>query len=403
MTSARPATVRGRPPQPRRRVGAGTLVAALLVLVVGIAVVGIAVVRANAVTSTSSRWYPAAAAGPASATPSAGSSPSAAAADQQISMSAVGDVIMGDAPDNLPPNNGKDFFADVQPSLGADLQMANLEQPLTKDTGVGKCSAATAGKTCFQFRSPPEYASILKNAGFGLVNLANNHAYDYGPAGHLNTRAALDAAGVKYTGPPGMITIVDVKGIRVAVLGFAPYPWANDLINIPKAQALVRQAKQQADLVVIQVHMGGEGADHTHVKPGTEMFLGENRGDPIAFSHAMIDAGADVIFGHSPHVMRAMEFYKGHLIAYSLGNFAGYHALGYTGVVGITGILKVTLRRDGSYVSGTLVPTHMVAPGSPRMDPQRQAISLVSGLTRSDFPKTGAQLAADGTITQPAA
>jgi hypothetical protein len=388
---------RQAPPR-RPRVSTGALVAAFGVLVLAIAVVGVAVVRTNASAQPSSRWYPA---GQPSLDAQATTAPSASAASGQISLSAVGDVIMGDAPNNLPPNNGKGFFDDVQAALGADLQMANLEQPLTNDTGVSKCSAATAGQTCFQFRSPPSYANILKDAGFGLVNLANNHAYDFGPAGHMNTRAALDAAGVKYTGPPGMITIVTVKGIKVAVLGFAPYPWANDLLNIPKGQDLVRQAKKQADLVVIQVHMGGEGADHTHVKPGTDMFLGENRGDPIAFSHAMIDAGADIIIGHSPHVLRAMEFYKGHLIAYSLGNFAGYHALGYSGVVGITGILKVTLRKDGSYVSGTLVPTHMVAPGSPRLDPQHQAIPLVSGLTKSDFPKTGAVIGTDGTITPP--
>ncbi len=338
---------------------------------------------------------------PSPAGASGGSSAPAPDADAQLTMSAVGDVIMGDAPRGLPPNNGHGFFDSVAPGLRADLQMANLEQPLTDDTGVGKCGAASAGKTCFQFRSPPSYAGVLKEAGFQLVNLANNHAYDFGPAGHQNTRKALDAAGVKYTGPPGMITVVTVKDIRVAVVGFAPYPWANDLVNIPQAQELVRQAKKQADLVVVQVHMGGEGADHTHTRPGTEMFFGENRGDPIAFSHAVVDAGADLIVGHSPHVMRAMEFYKGRLIAYSLGNFAGYHALGYTGVVGITGILKVTLRRDGSYVSGSLVPAHLVAPGAPRPDPQKQAISLVSGLCKADFPKTGARIAADGTVTPP--
>src|SRR5205814_9687548 len=110
---------------------------------------------------------------------------------------------------------------------------------------------------------------------------------------------------------------------------------------IRKGQELDGQPRSKADIVIIQVHMGGEGADRTHVKPGTEMFLGENRGDPIAFSHAMIDAGADLVIGHSPHVIRAMEFYQGRLIAYSVGNFAGYHALGYTGVVGITMILRV--------------------------------------------------------------
>src|SRR5256885_3869501 len=167
-----------------------------------------------------------------------------------------------------------------------------------------------------------------------------------------------------------MVPGVTVKGIRVAVLGFAPYPWANDLVNLPKAQELGRQAKSQADLVVIQVHMGGEGADHTHVRPGTEMFYGENRGDPIAFSHAVVDAGADIVIGHSPHVLRAMEFYKGKLIAYSLGNFAGYHALGTGGGVGGSGLPPVAPRGDRSLVSGPPPPAVMVPPRGP--PPPRQ-------------------------------
>jgi poly-gamma-glutamate capsule biosynthesis protein CapA/YwtB (metallophosphatase superfamily) len=387
--------VRGPNRRPgRRRRGVVPLVAAAVVLVLGIGVLVVAYLKVR-------DPVPVAAQDPSSAP--AAAAPAASVVDDgaQFTLSAVGDVIMGAAPTGLPPNNGHGFFNDVAEHLHADLQMANLEQPLTDDTGVGKCPASTAGTTCFAFRSPPSYAGVLKEAGFALVNLANNHAYDFGSTGHTNTRKALDDAGVRYTGPPGMITVVTVKGIKVAVLGFAPYPWANDLINIPKGQELVRQARSQAEIVIIQVHMGGEGADHTHVKPGTDMFLGENRGDPIAFSHAMIDAGADIIIGHSPHVMRAMEFYKGKLIAYSLGNFAGYHALGYTGVVGVTGILRVTLRRNGSYLAGTLVPTHMVAPGSPRMDPQKQAISLVSSLCKADFPKTGARIGADGTVTPP--
>jgi hypothetical protein len=372
------------------------LITAITVVVLGAAVLAVAYLNAGGNATPAAA---AASSGPPIPAPASGNA-KVAGDNPEFTLSAVGDVIMGAAPSGLPPNNGHGFFDDVADKLHSDLQMANLEQPLTDDTGVSKCGA-NAGKTCFQFRSPPSYAGILKEAGFALVNLANNHAYDFGPAGHTNTRKALDAAGVKYTGPPGMITTVDVKGIKVAVLGFAPYPWANDLVNIPKGQDLVRQAKSQADIVIIQVHMGGEGADHTHVKPGTDMFLGENRGDPIAFSHAMIDAGADLVIGHSPHVIRAMEFYKGHLIAYSIGNFAGYHALGYSGVVGITEILRVTLRRDGSYVGGTIVPTHMVAPGAPRLDPQRQAISLTSSLCRSDFPTTGAHIGTDGTVTPP--
>ncbi len=97
---------------------------------------------------------------------------------------------------------------------------------------------------------------------------------------------------------------------------------------------------------------GAEGSDETHVKPGHEIFLGEDRGDLIEFSHAVIDAGADVVFGHGPHIMRGMEFYKGRLIAYSLGNFCGYRVLSTAGFLGVGGVLKVTLTKDGTWVGG---------------------------------------------------
>lgn len=335
-----------------------------------------------------------------SAEPSAGVVPPPGA-DQTISLSATGDIVMGSAPNSLPPAGGKDFFARVGDALRADLQMGNLEQPLTNDTGVNKCGpAAPAAKaTCFAFRSPPSYANVLRDAGFGVLNLANNHAYDFGAEGNRQTRAALEGAGLADTGAPGQITVVEVKGLKVAVLGFSSYSWSQSVVDIDAGAALVRQAKARADLVVVQMHAGAEGADRTHVKPGTEMYLGENRGDSIKFAHAVVDAGADLVVGHGPHVMRAMEFYKGRLIAYSLGNFAGYRTLGYTGVVGVGGVLHVTLRRDGSYVSGSLAPTKMVAPGLPATDPARQALSLVRGLCDADLPTSGARIGDDGSIT----
>jgi hypothetical protein len=335
-----------------------------------------------------------------SAAPSAGAVPPVGA-DQTISMSATGDIIMGSAPNGLPPAGGKDFFARVKDALPADLQMGNLEQPLTNDTGVDKCPppAPPAKATCFAFRSPPAYANVLRDAGFRVLNLANNHAYDFGAEGNRQTKAALEGAGLAHTGAPGEITIVDVKGVKVAVLGFSSYTWSQSVVDVDAGAALVREAKSRADLVVVQMHVGAEGADRTHIKPGTEMYLGENRGDSIKFAHAVIDAGADLVIGHGPHVMRAMEFYKGRLIAYSLGNFAGYKALGYTGVVGVGGVLHVTLRRDGSYVDGSLAPTRMVAPGLPATDPTRQALSLVRGLCDADLPTSGARIGDDGSIT----
>jgi hypothetical protein len=147
------------------------------------------------------------------------------------------------------------------------------------------------------------------------------------------------------------------------------------------------------------MHVGAEGADKTHVRPGTELFLGENRGDPIKFARAVVEAGADLVIGHGPHVMRGMEFHRGRLIAYSLGNFAGYKALSHQGLPGVGGVLKVTLRADGSYVGGSLVPTRMVAPGLPTTDRAGEALSLVRGLSDADLPASGARIDDNGTIT----
>jgi hypothetical protein len=240
---------------------------------------------------------------------------------------------------------------------------------------------------------------VLRDAGFKVLNLANNHAYDFGAEGNRQTRAALEAAGLAHTGAPGEITVVDVKGVKVAVLGFSSYPWSQSVVDIEAGSALVKKAKERADLVVVQMHVGAEGADKTHVRPGTEMFLGENRGDSIKFAHAVVDAGADLVIGHGPHVMRGMEFYRGRLVAYSLGNFAGYKALGYTGVVGVGGVLKVSLRKDGSYVDGSLVSARMVAPGSPSIDRTGQALTLVRGLSDTDLPTSGARIGDDGAIS----
>jgi poly-gamma-glutamate capsule biosynthesis protein CapA/YwtB (metallophosphatase superfamily) len=324
-----------------------------------------------------------------------------AAAGSTFTLTAVGDTIMGSAPQYLPPNGGADFFAPVRAALKSDLQMANLEQPLTDVSKSTKCSDGSAGKTCFAFRSPTSYAAVLKSAGFDVVNLANNHALDFGQAGHEQTEECLQAAGVRYTGPPGVTASVGVKGIRVAVIGFAPYPWANDLRDIDASAALVRSVKQSADVVIVQAHMGAEGAAYQHVKPGVQTFLGENRGDVIGFSHAMIDAGADIVIGHGPHVLRGMEFYKGHLIAYSLGNFAGYHALSSRGATSVSMILRATMRADGSLVSARIVPASMVAPGVPRLDPKGRAIPMIQTLTSEDFGSTGARIADDGEITAP--
>ncbi len=131
----------------------------------------------------------------------------------------------------------------------------------------------------------------------------------------------------------------------------------------------MKKAAANADVVIVTMHAGAEGSDKMHVRQGTEMFLGENRGNSVAFTHAVVDAGADLVVGSGPHVLRGMEWYHGHLIAYSLGNFAGYKVFAMGGPLSISGILRVTLRGDGGFDSGTLVPTRMVGGGLPALDP----------------------------------
>ena len=312
-------------------------------------------------------------------------------------ITAVGDVIMGAAPE-LPPDGGRDLFAAVEELIVGDVVLANLDQTLT-ERGTSKCGPGSSG--CYAFRTPPSYARWLAEAGFTVVNLANNHTRDFGDAGLADTRQALDAAGLRPTGMPGQIAYQDVGDVRVAVVGFAPYGWTQSLLDVPAARQLVREADRTADLVVVTIHAGAEGVDHQHTRPGTEVFLGEDRGDPIAFSHAMVDAGADTVLGAGPHVLRGMEWYEGRLIAYSLGNFMGYRALSNDGPKGVGAILSIELAPDGSWVGGRLVATRMVDPGLPEPDPRREAVDQVRRLSADDFGGCAVTLAEAGRIGDP--
>ena len=230
---------------------------------------------------------------------------------------------------------------------------------------------------------PAVVRATARQAGFTLMNVANNHAYDYGSEGQRETLAALRSNGLRYTGQPGQITVVRAAGVRIAVIGFAPYPWAQSLTDIAAARRIVQRAKKQADLVVVLMHAGAEGSDQQHVGVGTDWFLGENRGNPKAFSHAVVDAGADLVLGSGPHVLRGMEWYHGRLIAYSLGNFLGDGTLGIGGVLGASGILHATLAANGGWVRGDLTPVRLVSPGLPALDPAEEAHGIVRTLSRA--------------------
>jgi poly-gamma-glutamate capsule biosynthesis protein CapA/YwtB (metallophosphatase superfamily) len=286
----------------------------------------------------------------------------------------------------LPPGGLDQALAPVARDLrAADITLGNLEGTLSTG-GVSKCTSLPSG-VCFAFQAPPSYGFALRNLGFDLVNQANNHSMDFGAAGRAQTLAALDRAGIAHTGLPGEITYLRANGIRVAFLGFAPYAY--------DAQALVRRARRHAAIVVVIIHAGAEGADQLHTPSGTQFYLGENRGDARAFAHAVIDAGASIVLGSGPHVIRGVERYRGRLIAYSLGNFIGYHTLAGGGVLDDSAILRVTLAPGGRVSRARWIPITLLG-GLPRLDPTDASAQLVRSLSRQDFPTDHWNIRPDG-------
>lgn len=318
-------------------------------------------------------------------------------APKTITLQWVGDMAMSTQL-GLPPGGLDRALAPIAGTLRyTDLTLGNLEGTLSVG-GVSKCGTtgtATSG-TCFAFQAPPSTAGALARLGFDLVNQANNHAQDFGAAGHAQTIAALRSARVAWTGDPGQITYLTTHGVRVAFLGFAPYANTSNLLDIPGADAMVRTAARHAAIVVVIIHAGAEGADQLHTPTGTQYFLGENRGDARRFAHSVIAAGASVVLGSGPHVIRGVEDDRGHLIAYSLGNFIGYHTLGGGGVLDDSGIMRVTLSvATGRATAARWIPVTLDG-GLPRRVNGDGDAPLVAQLSRQDFPRSHLRIRPDG-------
>jgi hypothetical protein len=318
-----------------------------------------------------------------SASPSSSASP---AADAEITIGWVGDTTPG-SQYGMPPDSGRALFARVRPKLRApDLMIANLEGTYSTG-GPSKCDGVSSGN-CFAFQAPPSYVKALAWAGIDLVSVANNHSNDYFQRGLDQTTLTLRKAGIEYAGLPDRVTVVRVRGVRVAVVAFSPYPWNANMNDIPGARKLVRRAARRADVVVVLMHAGAEGADKMHTPRGPEVAFGELRGDIRTFAHAAVDAGADLVLGSGPHVIRGMERYRHRLIAYSLGNFAGWDNFGLSGNLGISGLLTVRIDETGRIRGGRFLSLYLADPGVPTVDPAQTAARLVRQLSTADFART---------------
>jgi poly-gamma-glutamate capsule biosynthesis protein CapA/YwtB (metallophosphatase superfamily) len=318
-----------------------------------------------------------------------------------LTLAAVGDIMPGtDFPENiLPDDDGLGFFDAVTPILSApDITFGNFEGVLL-DGGepVKQCKDK---RICFLFRTPTRYARYLKLAGFDLLSLANNHARDFGEDGRTSSMAALAAEGIHTSGREGTTASFVANGRRVAMIAFAPNVGSNSLNDPQIGLPLVSQLAATHDIVIVSFHGGAEGNGAEKLPFAREIFAGEDRGNVVEFAHAMIDAGADIVLGHGPHVVRPLEIYQDRLIAYSLGNFATYYGISVEGIRGIAPILLVTLDDEGKFVAGKIEATTQLRPAGPSLDPEKKVITLLRDLTIAAFPEGSLAIGEDGTLAR---
>ncbi len=319
-----------------------------------------------------------------------------------IRFVAGGDTMMGSdlkkGAAGLPPGDGDVLFDDVRPILSAaDVAFLNLEGPLADGLPSTKCGPSST--SCYAFRTPTRFAGALQRAGLDLASLANNHAWDLGSAGQESTMKALDAVGIAHAGRYGDTALVDVKGIKVALVAAHSGTCCLNVNELDEVRAAVALADRDADLVLFSFHGGAEGANARHVPGTTEIAWGEERGDVRALGHAAVDAGADLVIGHGPHVLRAMEVYRGRLVAYSLGNFVGYRQFGAAGGYGATTVLlEAEVAANGVLVSAKLHPLLLDADSVPYPDPAGTAFGQVTELSLADLGSAGVTVGPDGTL-----
>ncbi|HIK23174.1 MAG: poly-gamma-glutamate biosynthesis protein [Chloroflexi bacterium] len=324
-------------------------------------------------------------------------SPPLAPSDRRLRIKAVGDIVLGtNFPSNRLPADPQKLFAQVKPYLqGADFLFGNYESTLTDHPHPYK---NTQGGRSFVFRSPASYAQVLRQAGFDVLNIANNHSYDFNEQGFRDTIRHINAAGMTAIGDLNQITYLEANGLKTAFIGFGTYYGQNRIQDLKASAPLVREAKKNADIVVVSFHGGAEGSDQIYTRDRTEYFYGEDRGNVVQFARTMIDNGADLILGHGPHVPRALELYKGRLIAYSLGNFVGYQTLSSHGPLGKSLILDIELDSSGRFIQGKVIPVRLDAKGIPHIDQNFASVQLIRRLIQADFHNTPLRIERFGEI-----
>ena len=319
-----------------------------------------------------------------------------------LTIIGTGDIMLGTnypSEGYLPP--GQDCTPLLRPVhdilQSGDLLFGNLEGGFCSEGGTPKnCKDPTS---CYVFRMPDHFLSCILDAGYDVLSVANNHVNDFGPVGRASTAAMLDSAGVAFAGfVTHPWTLFEKEGVTYGFAAFAPNRGCMDMKDYDRAAQITAMLDSLADVVIISFHGGAEGKDHQHVVQGDEVYLGYNRGSVYHFAHQVVDAGADVVFGHGPHVTRAVELYADRLICYSLGNFATYRRFNLSGPNGIAPVVKVTIDREGRFLNGEVISIYQPGQGGPRPDPSGRAAARLKTLTEADFPDHNLVVDSDGIL-----
>lgn len=319
-----------------------------------------------------------------------------------LTFALTGDIMMGTTyPDTLlPPANGSYLFRDVKPLLRrADVAVGNLEGTLC-DGG----ESTKEGPHQYAFRTPVSFAPLLKDAGYDFLSMANNHANDFGLEGIEQTERALRSQGIRFAGLQGRVetAVITRKGVRIGLCAFGhnPYTLQHTDSALRTVGNIVDELVRKTDLVVVSVHGGAEGAGYSHLPDSMETFFHQKRGHLRRLAHFCIDHGADIVYGHGPHVVRAVEVYRGRFIAYSLGNFCTPYGMSLKGISRHAPVVEVKTDRQGRFLRGTIHSFLQSYGRGPRRDKKNPHLVArqMRWLSSQDVPHSQATIDARGNI-----
>ena len=318
-----------------------------------------------------------------------------------LTIAMVGDIMMGTTYPSMmiPQDEGRQLFRDATPILSsAHLAVGNLEGTLCD----GGQSTKGTGPNSYSFRMPTSFAPRLKEAGFDYLSMANNHANDFGLTGIESTEQCLRQQGILFSGIAGRVesAVIQREGKKIGICAFGHNSYTLRHTDLQLVGRIVDDLVSRCDLVIVSFHGGAEGRTQSHLPQGSETFLGENRGSLRQLAHFCIDHGADIVYGHGPHVVRAVEVYKDRFIAYSLGNFCTPYNVSLTGISGQAPLVEVSIdAATGRFLCGQIHPMLQTRGVGPRHDASGQVITQMKQLSEADVPQSQATIHSDGRIT----